>query len=106
VEIDEDAYPLLMAWEAGLAGNVSFYTGHIRPGADFIVDHGPAYGDPARAHLYLATADYYQRTVERWTVTTTGPDAARYFIPNREPERHRDLQPGQRQPNQTWTSET
>ena len=25
VEIDEDAYPLLMAWEAGLAGNVSFY---------------------------------------------------------------------------------
>src|SRR3984957_17967777 len=44
VEIDEDAYPLLMAWEAGLAGNVSFYTGHIRPDADFIVDHGPAYG--------------------------------------------------------------
>ena len=113
VEIDEDAYPLLMAWEAGLAGNVSFYTGHIRPDADFIVDHGPAYGaerweehpgfspadiaaeiaglvaaahlaqaagDPARARLYLATADYYQRNVERWTVTTTGPYANRYFI--------------------------
>ena len=44
VEIDEDAYPLLMAWEAGLAGNVSFYQDHIRPDADFIVDHGPAYG--------------------------------------------------------------
>jgi len=113
VEIDEDAYPLLMAWEAGLAGNVSFYTDHIRPDADFIVDHGPAYGaerweehpgfspadiaaeiaglvaaahlaqaagDPARARLYLATADYYQRNVERWTVTTTGPYANRYFI--------------------------
>jgi glucoamylase len=113
VEIDEDAYPLLMAWEAGLAGNVSFYQDHIRPDADFIVDHGPAYGaerweehpgfspadiaaeiaglvaashlaqaagDPARARLYLATADYYQRNVERWTVTTTGPYAARYFI--------------------------
>ena len=113
VEIDEDAYPLLMAWEAGLAGNVSFYQAHIRPDADFIVDHGPAYGaerweehpgfspadiaaeiaglvaaahlaqasgDPARARLYLATADYYQRNVERWTVTTTGPDASRYFI--------------------------
>jgi glucoamylase len=113
VEIDEDAYPLLMAWEAGLAGNVSFYQDHIRPDADFIVDHGPAYGaerweehpgfspadiaaeiaglvaaahlaqaagDPARARLYLATADYYQRNVERWTVTTTGPYANRYFI--------------------------
>ena len=113
VEIDEDAYPLLMAWEAGLAGNVSFYQDHIRPDADFIIDHGPAYGaerweehpgfspadiaaeiaglvaaahlaqaagDPARARLYLATADYYQRNVERWTVTTTGPYASRYFI--------------------------
>jgi glucoamylase len=113
VEIDEDAYPLLMAWDAGLAGNVSFYTEHIRPDADFIVDHGPAYGaerweehpgfspstiaaeiaglvaaahlaqaagDPVRARLYLATADYYQRNVERWTVTTTGPYASRYFI--------------------------
>ncbi len=43
-EIDEDAYPLLMAWEAGFAGNVAFYRDHIRPDADFIVDHGPAYG--------------------------------------------------------------
>ena len=113
MEIDEDAYPLLMAWEAGLAGNVSFYQDHIRPDADFIVDHGPAYGaerweehpgfspadiaaeiaglvaaahlaqaagDPARARLYLATADYYQRNVERWTVTTTGPYASRCFV--------------------------
>nr|MDQ2814718.1 glycoside hydrolase family 15 protein [Actinomycetota bacterium] len=124
VEIDEDAYPLLMAWEAGLAGNVSFYRDHIRPDADFIVDHGPAYGaerweehpgfspstiaaeiaglvaaaqlaraagDPARAHLYLATADEYQRNVERWTVTTTGPYAARYFIresPTGDPNVH------------------
>jgi GH15 family glucan-1,4-alpha-glucosidase len=37
--------------------------------------------DPGRAHLYLATADYYQRNVKRWTVTTTGPYApGRYFI--------------------------
>ncbi len=113
VEIDEDAYPLLMAWEAGFAGDVAFYRDHIRPDADFVVDHGPAYGverweehpgfspstiaaeiagllaaarlaqaagDPARARLYLATADYYQRNVERWTVTTTGPYAPRYFV--------------------------
>jgi glucoamylase len=43
-EIDEVAYPLLMAWEAGLAGNVSFYQDHIRPAADYIVDHGPSTG--------------------------------------------------------------
>ena len=112
-EIDEVAYPLLMAWEAGLAGNKSFYQDHIRPAADYIVDHGPstgaerweehpgfspatiaseiaglvaagklatAAGDTARADLYLATADDYQRNVKRWTVTTTGPDGPRYFI--------------------------
>jgi glucoamylase len=112
-EIDEVAYPLLMAWEAGLTGNKSFYRHHIRPAADYIVDHGPitgaerweehpgyspstiaaeiaglvaagklaaAAGDTARADLYNATADDYQRNVKRWTVTTTGPDGPRYFI--------------------------
>ena len=43
-EIDEVAYPLLMAWEAGLAGDKSFYRHHIRPAADYIVDHGPSTG--------------------------------------------------------------
>jgi len=36
--------------------------------------------DPARARLYQATADYFQRSVKSWTVTTSGPYAARYFI--------------------------
>jgi glucoamylase len=112
-EIDEDAYPLLMALDAGFAGRAAFYMRHIRPDADFIVDHGPAYGaerweehpgfspstiaaeiaglvaaahlaqaagDPARAHLYLATADAYQRNVQRWTVTSSGPYAPQYFL--------------------------
>jgi glucoamylase len=113
-EIDQDSYPLLMAWQAGFAGQASFYRNHIRPAADFIVDHGPSYGverweehpgyspstiaaeiaglaaasrlagaagDSARARLYLATADYYQRNVKRWTVTTNGPYAGhRYFL--------------------------
>ena len=112
-EIDEVAYPLLMAWEAGLSGNAAFYRDHVRPAADYIVDHGPstgaerweehpgyspatiaseiaglvaagqlaqAAGDTARAHLYLATADDYQRNVKAWTVTTSGPDGPRYFI--------------------------
>jgi glucoamylase len=112
-EIDQDAYPLLMAWEAGLAGKKSFYREHLRPAADFIVNHGPNYGverweehpgyspstiaaeiaglvaaghlaravgDTSRAHLYFATADHYRRNVKKWTVTTNGPYAPRYFI--------------------------
>ena len=113
-EVDEDAYPLLMAWQAGFGGDQAFYEQHIRPDADFIVNHGPSYGeerweehmgyspssiaseiagltaaahlaqqagDPARARLYQATADDYQRNVKSWTVTDTGPYGDhRYFI--------------------------
>jgi glucoamylase len=43
-EIDEDAYPLLMAWQGGFAGDVAFYRSHVRPAADFVVNHGPAFG--------------------------------------------------------------
>ena len=38
------------------------------------------HGDAARARLYAATADDFQRNVKSWTVTTTGPDGPRYFI--------------------------
>jgi glucan 1,4-alpha-glucosidase len=44
-EVDEDAYPLLMAWQAGFGGDKTFYEQHIRPDADFIVNHGPSYGE-------------------------------------------------------------
>jgi glucan 1,4-alpha-glucosidase len=113
-EIDQDAYPLLMAWQGGFAGNVAFYRSHVRPAADFVVNHGPAFGverweehpgyspstiaaeiaglvaasrlaaaagDASRASLYAATADYYQRNVKKWTVTSNGPyGTGRYFI--------------------------
>jgi glucan 1,4-alpha-glucosidase len=112
-EIDEVAYPLLMAWAGGFAGQTAMYRDHIRPAADYIVGHGPstgaerweehpgyspstiaaeiaglvaaahlaqAAGDKARAQLYLATADDYQRNIKTWTVTTRGPYAPRYFI--------------------------
>src|SRR5205807_7260607 len=36
--------------------------------------------DTARSRLYQATADYFQRNIKSWTVTTDGPDASRYFI--------------------------
>lgn len=38
------------------------------------------HGDTARAGLYQAAADDFQRNVKNWTVTTTGPDGPRYFI--------------------------
>jgi glucoamylase len=39
-----------------------------------------SHGDTARAHLYQATADDFQRNIKSWTVTTTGPDGPAYFI--------------------------
>jgi glucoamylase len=112
-QLDEAAYPILMAQMAGLGGDATLYQDHIRPAADFLVSHGPSFGverweeqsgyspstiaaeiagltaaaaiatthgDTARARLYQATADDFQRTIKTWTVTTTGPYAPRYFI--------------------------
>jgi glucoamylase len=112
-QLDEAAYPILMAQLAGLGGDATLYQDHIRPAADFLVSHGPSFGverweeqngyspstiaaeiagltaaaaiatthgDAARARLYQATADDFQRSIKSWTVTTTGPDGSRYFI--------------------------
>jgi len=112
-QLDEAAYPILMAYMAGLRGDGALYHDHIRPAADFLVSHGPSFGverweeqtgyspstiaaeiagltaasaiaathgDIARARLYQATADDFQRMIKAWTVTTSGPDGARYFI--------------------------
>jgi glucoamylase len=38
------------------------------------------HGDPARARVYQATADDFQRNIKSWTVTTSGPYAPSYFI--------------------------
>ncbi len=112
-QLDEAAYPILMAQEAGLGGDTTLWQNHIRPAADFLAANGPSdgverweeqtgyspstiaaeiagltaasaiaasHGDTARARLYQATADHFQRTIKTWTVTTTGPDGPRYFI--------------------------
>jgi glucoamylase len=113
IQLDEAAYPILMALQSGLGGDSALWTGHIRPAADFLVSRGPSFGverweeqsgyspstiaaeiaglsaasaiasmhgDPARARLYQATADDFQRSITSWTLTTTGPDGPRYFI--------------------------
>jgi glucoamylase len=112
-QLDETAYPILMAQQSGLGGNTALWQQHIRPAADFLVASGPSLGverweeqsgyspstiaaeiagltaasaiaaqhsDTARAQLYQATADDFQRNVKNWDLTTTGPDAPRYFI--------------------------
>ena len=112
-QLDETAYPILMALQSGLGGDTALWQQHIRPAADFLVARGPsfgserweeqsgyspstiaaeiagltaasviaaAHGDTARAQLYQATADDFQRSIKTWDVTTSGPDAARYFI--------------------------
>ena len=112
-QLDEAAYPILMAYLAGLGGDAALWKGHIEPAADFLVANGPSLGverweeqsgyspstiaaeiagltaasaiaasqgDAARARLYQATADYFQRSIKGWTVTTSGPDGPRYFI--------------------------
>ncbi|UBU15974.1 glucodextranase DOMON-like domain-containing protein [Nonomuraea gerenzanensis] len=108
-QLDETAYPILMAYQSGLTG----VWDDVREAADFLLSHGPAFGverweeqsghspstiaaqiaglvaagelaarhgDQARARLYRATADHFARSIRTWTVTTTGPYAPRYFL--------------------------
>jgi glucoamylase len=112
-QLDEAAYPLLMALQSGLGGDAAIWK-HVKAGANFLVSHGPTegverweeqtgyspstiaaeiaglvaagtiarqHGDTADARTWLATADVYQRSIKKWTVTTTGPySTSPYFI--------------------------
>jgi glucan 1,4-alpha-glucosidase len=42
-QLDEAAYPILMADQMGMFGN-SLYMDHVKPAAMFIVSHGPSFG--------------------------------------------------------------
>jgi glucoamylase len=46
LQLDETSYPILMAWQSGLArdGHGSLYRNHVIPAADFLVAHGPSNG--------------------------------------------------------------
>jgi glucoamylase len=43
-QLDESAYPILMAYLSGLDGDAQLWRQHIKPAADFVVAHGPAFG--------------------------------------------------------------
>ena len=43
-QLDETAYPILMALQSGLAGDAVLYRDHIRKAADFVVSRGPSFG--------------------------------------------------------------
>ena len=42
-QLDETAYPILMAWQSGLTGR-KLYAQHVRKAADFLVARGPSFG--------------------------------------------------------------
>ncbi|MFL5830058.1 MAG: glucodextranase DOMON-like domain-containing protein [Solirubrobacteraceae bacterium] len=44
LQLDETSYPILMAWQSGLAHDAGLYQNHIVPAADFLVAHGPSDG--------------------------------------------------------------
>jgi glucoamylase len=44
LQLDETSYPILMAWQSGLASDATLYQQHIIPAADFLVAHGPSDG--------------------------------------------------------------
>ena len=43
-QLDETAYPILMAYQSGLGGDADLWRDHVRKAADFLVAHGPSYG--------------------------------------------------------------
>src|SRR5690349_11213887 len=43
-QLDEAAYPILMAYLAGLGGDAALWKGHIQPAAAFLVANGPSDG--------------------------------------------------------------
>ena len=44
-QLDETAYPILMDWQSGLASDQTLYEQHVVPAADYLVSHGPSFGN-------------------------------------------------------------
>ena len=44
IQLDETAYPILLAYLTGLSSDHPLYRDHVRPAADYLVSHGPSFG--------------------------------------------------------------
>jgi len=44
LQLDETSYPILMAWQSGLAHDRTLYEDHVKPAAEFLVANGPSDG--------------------------------------------------------------
>jgi glucan 1,4-alpha-glucosidase len=112
VQLDETAFPIILAWQAGRTDNQTW--AGVRAAANALVARGPTTpqerweetggysdttipdmiaglvaasdiarqrGDTGHAALWLGVADEWQRSIERWLFTTTGPYGDhRYYI--------------------------
>jgi hypothetical protein len=113
IQLDEAAYPLIMSYQLGMT-DADLYQNHIKPAANFISAHGPAFGverweeqagyspstisaeiaglvaaasiaqvnhDLQSAQIWLGVADDWQRSIEGYALTTSGPLANHpYYI--------------------------
>ena len=43
IQLDEVAYPILMAWQSGLSGDPQLWP-HLRDAANYLISHGPSAG--------------------------------------------------------------
>src|SRR3954452_6900166 len=97
-QLDEAAYPILMAHLAGLGGDASLYTDHIRPAADFLVANGPSDG----VERWEEQTGYSPSTIAAEIAGLTAasaiapPHGARVPGPHAAPPPRR--QPGRRRP--------
>jgi glucan 1,4-alpha-glucosidase len=109
-QLDETAYPILMAYQLGMT---DLYANHVKQAAYFLIAHGPAFGverweeqdgyspstiaaeiagligaaelaqangDNVSAALFRGVADDYQRSIKGWTVTTNGRLSAQPYF--------------------------
>jgi glucan 1,4-alpha-glucosidase len=109
-QLDETAYPILMAYQLGMT---DLYANHVKRAAYFLIAHGPAFGverweeqdgyspstiaaeiagligaaelaqangDNVSAALFRGVADDYRRSVKGWTVTTNGRLSAQPYF--------------------------
>jgi glucoamylase len=44
IQMDEQAFPLILAWKLGVTDSTD-YNNHIKPAADYIIEHGPWTGE-------------------------------------------------------------